>query len=200
MTGDIDQFALRYRGEVERFCRGQLRDREAAADAAQETWLRACQSIARGAGPREMPRAWLLTIARRACADAGRARMRATARTTDAGLDVLAAPRTSDPLTRVLASEALHELRTDLDALTGEERRALSPARSCPGGGEGRRRAASRARRRLRVRERGRSLPCDQARARVARAGAGGLAVAAHLESCPSCARAWRRAAASRLV
>jgi RNA polymerase sigma factor (sigma-70 family) len=53
-------------------CRYNLRDPQAAEDAAQETFLAAHRSLLRGTTPRE-PAAWLATIARNECKRTGRA-------------------------------------------------------------------------------------------------------------------------------
>jgi RNA polymerase sigma factor (sigma-70 family) len=52
-------------------CRYQLRDAQAAEDAAQETFLSAHRSLLGGAQPRD-PAAWLATIARNECRRVGR--------------------------------------------------------------------------------------------------------------------------------
>src|ERR671919_2982474 len=51
-------------------CRYQLRDGQAAEDAAQETFLSAHRSLLGGAQPRD-PAAWLATIARNECRRGG---------------------------------------------------------------------------------------------------------------------------------
>ncbi|MDQ2980836.1 MAG: RNA polymerase sigma factor, partial [Actinomycetota bacterium] len=56
-------------------CRGLLRDRTEAEDAAQQTFLSAYRSLLAGNEPRE-PAAWIATIARNECRTRARERMR----------------------------------------------------------------------------------------------------------------------------
>src|SRR5580765_5228927 len=55
-----------YGADVERVCRGLLRDANEAEDAAQQTFLAAYRALLGGTDPRE-PGAWLATIARHEC-------------------------------------------------------------------------------------------------------------------------------------
>lgn len=192
---DLALLAGRYDPEVRRACRRRITDPALAEDAAQETWLRACAAVRRGAGPRTAARAWLHEIARSACADAVAEQARAARRTAEVPEDLPA--RGASPAELLAAREDLDVLARDLRALPGRDRRVLLEVAA------GRRvapRDAERARRRLRDRRRGRALRCADARRRAVAGGAQGTAVAAHLEACPPCARAWRRRAAARLV
>jgi RNA polymerase sigma-70 factor (ECF subfamily) len=69
-----DLFA-RHGRTVEGLCRGLLRDRAEAEDAAQQTFLSAYRALIGGTEPRE-PAAWLAAIARNECLARIRARMR----------------------------------------------------------------------------------------------------------------------------
>lgn len=70
----LERFVVDTRRDVEAVCR-YLGDPDSAADLAQETYARAFAALHRfqAAGP---ARHWLLTIARRTCADAARRRTR----------------------------------------------------------------------------------------------------------------------------
>lgn len=82
-AGEGDRLALhafvrRTQADVWRFC-AHLVDRQAADDLTQETYVRALGSVRRFRGDASA-RTWLLSIARRACADEIRARQRRRAR------------------------------------------------------------------------------------------------------------------------
>jgi RNA polymerase sigma factor (sigma-70 family) len=109
----------RHRRMVEGLCRGLLRDRVEAEDAAQQTFLSAYRALLGGSEPRE-PAAWLAAIARNECLARIRARMREPFAT-----ETEATSTARDPL-----AQALH--RADLDAvwravseLPRQQRRAL---------------------------------------------------------------------------
>ncbi len=84
--------------DVWRLC-AALGDRDSADDLTQETYLRAFGSLHRFEN-RSSVRTWLLSIARRVCADAlrSRCRRRLTLVRDDADLESLSRPRGADPV------------------------------------------------------------------------------------------------------
>jgi RNA polymerase sigma-70 factor (ECF subfamily) len=90
-----------------------LGDRDSADDLTQETYLRAFGSLHRFEN-RSSVRTWLLSIARRVCADAvrSRRRRRLTLVRDDADLEALSRPRGADP---VAESATVADLLTRLD-------------------------------------------------------------------------------------
>ena len=98
--------------DVWRLC-AALGDRDSADDLAQETYARAFASLHRFEG-RSSLRTWLLSIARRVCADAvrSRRRRRLTLVRDDADLETLAPADTAD---RVGEGAAITDLLTRLD-------------------------------------------------------------------------------------
>ena len=107
-TGAATAFVRATQTDVWRLCR-HLGSPDTAEDLAQETYARAFASLHRFAG-RSAARTWLLSIARRACADAVRAAVK--------GRVVVAADVRPDPAESV----ALHDL---LDTLDDERREAF---------------------------------------------------------------------------
>lgn len=102
-------FVRATQADVWRLC-AHLSSRDAADDLTQETYARAFASLHRFAG-RSSARTWLLSIARRVCADAVRAAVR--------GRTVRAVEQhAADPAESVA-------LRTLLDALDGDRREAF---------------------------------------------------------------------------
>jgi RNA polymerase sigma-70 factor (ECF subfamily) len=99
--------------DVWRLC-AALVDRGSADDLTQETYLRALGALPRFEG-RSAVRTWLLSIARRTCADAIRARRRRrlTLVREDADLEAMAAPDDAD---RVGQGVAVDDLLSRLDA------------------------------------------------------------------------------------
>jgi RNA polymerase sigma-70 factor (ECF subfamily) len=81
----LDQFVRRTQHDVWALCRN-LGDVDTAEDLVQETYARAMNSLERyrAEGP---ARNWLLTIARRTCADATRQRIRARQRRSNESID-----------------------------------------------------------------------------------------------------------------
>ena len=98
--------------DVWRLC-AALGDRDSADDLTQETYLRAFGSLARFEG-RSSVRTWLLSIARRTCADAVRAkrRRRLTLVRDDADLEALAG---TDGADRLAEGSAVADLLVRLD-------------------------------------------------------------------------------------
>jgi RNA polymerase sigma-70 factor, ECF subfamily len=90
-----------------------LGERDSADDLTQETYLRAFGSLHRFEN-RSSVRTWLLSIARRVCADAvrSRRRRRLTLVRDDADLEALSRPRRADP---VAESATVADLLTRLD-------------------------------------------------------------------------------------
>jgi RNA polymerase sigma-70 factor (ECF subfamily) len=101
--------------EVWRLC-AALVDRGSADDLTQETYLRALGSLARFEG-RSTVRTWLLSIARRTCADALRARRRRrlTLVRDDADLEAMAAVAAPDDADRIGQRAAVDDLLARLD-------------------------------------------------------------------------------------
>ena len=102
--------------DVWRLC-AALGDRESADDLTQETYLRAFGSLHRFEG-RSSVRTWLLSIARRVCADAvrSRRRRRLTLVRDDADLEALSRPRTASAGDAVAEGAAVTDLLARLDA------------------------------------------------------------------------------------
>jgi RNA polymerase sigma-70 factor (ECF subfamily) len=98
--------------DVWRLC-AALGDRDSADDLTQETYLRAFGSLHRFEN-RSSVRTWLLSIARRVCADAlrSRRRRRITLVRDDADLESLSRPRGADP---VAEGATVADLLTRLD-------------------------------------------------------------------------------------
>jgi len=96
-------------------CRGLLRDRHEAEDAAQQAFLSAYASLLSGTVPRE-PAAWLATIARNECRTRAQRRMR----------EPLPVADTQETLVDPSASAAdVESLRLALAQLPGQQRRAF---------------------------------------------------------------------------
>ena len=100
-------------------CRGMLRDRADAEDAAQQSFLSAQRAIHNGSDPRE-PAAWLATIARNECIGRVRERMREALPT-----DVEPAGSGADSHAAALRREEMAELRAALESLPEQQRRAI---------------------------------------------------------------------------
>jgi RNA polymerase sigma-70 factor (ECF subfamily) len=105
-------FVRATQSDVWRLC-AALGDRDSADDLTQETYLRAFGSLHRFEG-RSSVRTWLLSIARRVCADAIRARRRRplTLVREDADLEALAA---GDGTDRLAEEHAVSDLLRRLD-------------------------------------------------------------------------------------
>ena len=100
-------------------CRGVLRDRVEAEDAAQQTFLSAQRSLANGAVPQE-PASWLATIARNECL--GRLRTRANWPIPTGDESAAAAP---DTYSAAVRREQVTELRDALAELPTQQREAI---------------------------------------------------------------------------
>lgn len=105
---------------VEGLCRGLLRDRAEAEDAAQQTFLSAHRALLNGSEPRE-PAAWLAAIARNECLARVRKRMREP---LPAELDGAAASA-GDPLSAVIERADLDAVWRAVSELPKQQRKAL---------------------------------------------------------------------------
>src|SRR5262245_12910898 len=105
----------RYSARIHRFCVRRLGDRDEAADAVQDTFLRAWLALRDGAEVR-FPVPWLLTIAENVCVSRFRARL---ARVTTTELSERSRVGYSDPVSEVAG------LATALRALPDRQRQAL---------------------------------------------------------------------------
>jgi RNA polymerase sigma factor (sigma-70 family) len=111
----------RYGQRVFTFCYSRLREREAAQDAAQTTFIYVLRALQRGVVP-EFELAWLLKIAFNVCRGARRSAGRETAVTQDVeDIDGLAAPVVAGPE----AHERLEALRDGLAELPETQRRGI---------------------------------------------------------------------------
>jgi RNA polymerase sigma-70 factor (ECF subfamily) len=99
-------------------CRGMLRDRHEAEDAAQQTFLSAYASLLRGTVPRE-PAAWLATIARNECRTRIQQQMRRPLPVAEAYAD------TADSADQAAQAAEVESLRRALAELPRQQRRAF---------------------------------------------------------------------------
>jgi RNA polymerase sigma-70 factor (ECF subfamily) len=123
-SGDADaatDFVRASQPEVWRLC-AHLGARGAADDLTQETYARAFASLRRFAG-RASARTWLLSIARRVCADSIREAVRDRARTSDAPIDTaIDSAKAARPGPDLADGVALHSL---IAALPTDRREAF---------------------------------------------------------------------------
>ena len=131
--------------ELLRFCRSMLRDADDAADALQDTWIRAMKALRDDRARVTAMRPWLYTIARNACLDRLRERKRRSLQDLDEecagdtpGADEVVAMRHE-------ADAALDRLRLRARLRRGGVRRRGRRVRRV-GGGHGRARASVRPR------------------------------------------------------
>lgn len=186
----------RHMPDLVRYCRGILRDREDAEDAAQSAMERALRALGSAPEP-ERVRPWLFTIAQREAITLLRRRRWGTA----AALDEAALPPQSSPEDVAAVRERLAELLEDLRELAPRQRDVLV-ARELGGRSYrdiaadlGTTEAAAQqcvleARRSLRQFEAGRSLACDDVQAWLSAHDRGRTrprGVRAHLRACSSC-------------
>lgn len=106
-TGSAAAFVRATQAEVWRLC-AHLADRESAGDLTQETYLRAFGSLRRFAG-RSSARTWLLSIARRTCAD----HVRTLRRRPRESADPMPEVGVPDPSDAVVLRALLADLRSD---------------------------------------------------------------------------------------
>ncbi len=134
--GDLAAFnwlVLRYQTRVYNLCYRMLSDPDAAADAAQETFISAFKAIARFKG--EQFRAWLMRIATNASLDMLRSRKRRQSQSldslTDAGeeagepLQIADLDTSVDPEANILRVELSASIQEGLDSLPDDQRIAL---------------------------------------------------------------------------
>jgi RNA polymerase sigma factor (sigma-70 family) len=129
--GAFNDLVRAYEQRVFNLCYRMLGDREAAADATQETFLSAYRALDRFRGGSF--KAWLLRIATNACYDQLRALQRRPTQSLnhlmgdeDAGeLDLPDRDRTGDPEDRALQAELSREIQQALAQLPAEQRMAL---------------------------------------------------------------------------
>jgi RNA polymerase sigma-70 factor, ECF subfamily len=114
------QLYARYGRVVSGLCRGLLRDRAEAEDAAQQTFLSAHRALLNGSEPRESA-AWLAAIARNECWARVRARMREPLAADE--LDAVAVH--DDPLEWAIRRADLTALWAAIEALPRQQRNAL---------------------------------------------------------------------------
>ena len=115
-----ERLYARHHSLVLGLCRGLLRDRVEAEDAAQQAFLSAHRALLNGAEPRE-PAAWLATIARNECWARTSARMREPL-PSDA-MDEVAT--SDDPVQEAIRHADLHALWLAIKQLPRQQRDAL---------------------------------------------------------------------------
>lgn len=126
-TGDAEAartLVARYQGRVFGLALTILRDRPAAEDVAQETFVRAWRHASVFDPRRAAVAPWLLTIARHAAIDAARLRRSTVVDPHDPAVLALVAPGRGPADDAVVATE-VHRVRTALEALPDEQRRAV---------------------------------------------------------------------------
>jgi RNA polymerase sigma factor (sigma-70 family) len=202
---DVDYLYREHNAALVRLCESILRDSHSAADAAQDTWIRASGALRAGVVPSNF-RAWLFTIARNRCTDALRVvRTQAIDEQTEA---LAASP----------ALEEQHEQRAELDMLWTDVRtlseaqrtafllsevHGMSSAEVALATGrppEACRGLVAAARAALRERRAGRELHCETARVQIRSASERGRGVDAHLACCSACRDELRRERGRRLI
>jgi RNA polymerase sigma factor (sigma-70 family) len=114
----VERLYREYGARVLAVCRGLLRDRGEAEDAAQQVFVSALRALTRGTEPRD-PEAWLVTIARRECWSRGRDPMIA-----DGGEERLQAAG-EDTLGAVIRNEELEATWNAIAGLPSTQRRAF---------------------------------------------------------------------------
>ncbi|WP_205696357.1 RNA polymerase sigma factor [Conexibacter sp. SYSU D00693] len=184
----------RHGAAVQRLCLALLRDPEEAADAAQETWLRALQRLQAGGEVLAM-RPWLLQVARNACADrAGALGARPVALEDPDLLEATAL----DPEAALVARADLRDLVADLRTLSEAQRTAfvLRELTGLEYGAVARRLdvrleqaqwLVADARKALTERRAGRAMPCGEVRRQLGALRRRDRRVRAHLDACTPC-------------
>lgn len=194
----------RHADELLRFCRWMLRDPDDAADALQDTWIRAMSALSEDRVRVTAMRPWLYAIARNACLDRLRERKRSSnheldesalgegpaadevaglrneARAALALIGTLSERQRSALLMREVAGMSVPEIADSLGVSVDRATWTIADARKTLEESDGR------------------SLQCDVARDRLDR-GARGRALRAHLSLCDEC-RAHDRAMRARRV
>lgn len=193
-TDDVAALYERYAPSLYRYCLSLLRNPDAAADAAQQAWLRTLERTASPDADVRSFRAWLFTVARNECFDVySRGRREAAAPIAD---DTLGGEDGADEVL-----ERREELRTvlaDLGAVSERQRRAIAlrvvdglpygqVAGSLDTSVDRARDLVCEARQVLNERRRGRAESCEQIRLRIDRRRGAGHGLRAHLEQCQAC-------------
>ncbi len=198
--GALAELHRRHDAALHRYCLSLLRRPEDAADAVQDTWLRALGSLTEGKLGVSHVRGWLFAIARNACLDRLRERRRWQPTECEA-LDVATVDGPCDAYER---REELSELFEDLDTLSERQRSALVLSEIAGLGAEEIAgtlettpdRVAylvSDARSALFERRAGRAMPCAEVRSELPRVRMPGRGLRAHLDRCSPCAEFHRR-------
>ena len=131
--GAFNDLVRAYEGRVFNLCYRMLGEREAAADATQDTFLSAYRAIDRFRGGSF--KAWVLRIAANSCYDQLRARGRHPTQSLDHAmggdgdeettLDLPSTDRSSDPEDHLLQAELGREIQAALAQLPADQRLAL---------------------------------------------------------------------------
>lgn len=196
----------RHEAELLRFCRWMLKNGEDAADAAQDTWIRAMTALAEGNVRVAAHRPWLFAIARNVCLDRLRERKRASLHELDEACagetpgadDVVAIRHEADAalalvgslserqrsalLMRELAGMSVPDIAAALGLSVDKAHWTIADAR----------RALDEARA-------GTTLACEEVRTRMG-AGHRSRGVRSHLAACAECRAHDRRARARRIL
>lgn len=114
-----EQLFADYGRIVSGLCRGLLRDRAEAEDAAQQTFLSAHRALVNGSDPRE-PMSWLAAIARNECWARIRTRMR-----EPLPAEAIDASTTNDPLAEAIRQADVRVLWNAIEGLPRQQRDAL---------------------------------------------------------------------------
>jgi len=206
VAATITDLNTRYGDELMRFCRWMLKDPEDAADALQDTWIRAMSALGESSIRIAALRPWLYAIARNTCLDRLRERRRVSLHDLDEesagetpGADEVVALRheagaalalvgalserqRSALLMREIAGMSVPEIATAL---------GLTPDRAAWAIGD--------ARRALEDARAGGTMECEDARARLS-SGHRGRTLRSHLSGCTGCCAHDRRLRAGRVL
>ena len=199
-NGAFAELHRRHDAALHRYCLSLLKRPEDAADAVQDTWLRALGSLTEGKLGVTHVRGWLFAIARNACLDRLRERRRWQPTECEA-LDVTTVGGPCDAYER---REELRELFEDLDTLSERQRSALvlseiaglaveEIAGTLETTTERVTYLVSDARSALFERRAGRAMPCAEVRSELPRVRMPGRGLRAHLDGCTPCAEFHRR-------
>ena len=193
-TDDVAALYERHAPSLYRYCLSLLHDPDAAADAAQQAWLRTLERTASPAADVRSFRAWLFTVARNECFDVySRGRREAAAPIAD---DTLGGEDGADEVLE--RREELRTLLADLGAVSERQRRAIAlrvvdglpygqVAGSLDTSVDRARDLVCEARQVLNERRSGRAESCEQIRLRIDRRRGAGHGLRAHLEQCQAC-------------
>lgn len=206
LSATIDDLHARHGEELLRFCRWMLKDPEDAADALQDTWIRAMSALGESRLRVTALRPWLYAIARNVCLDRLRDRKRASLHELDEqsggetpGADEVVALRQEAGAALALVGALSERQRS---ALLMRELAGMSIPDIADALGLTADRAAwtiSDARRALEESRAGVTLACEDARSRLA-SGHRGRTLRAHLGQCTACCAHDRRLRARRVL